>query len=294
MNNWFSIWIIIEISLFIFIPLISKNKISDQSIKYFIIQRISSYLFIFSIIINRINEMYINNPLTLLSLILKIGIPPFHIWKPEIMSKLPWIECLLLTTLIKIPPIILINKLIRFKILIIPLLITLIIGRLRGLNQLNLKKIIAFSSIFNLPWMSSAFLIRKKIILTFLIFYIILNFKLINLFKLNNLNYLNQLNFLPLKTKITINLNILSIRGLPPLLGFFPKWIILNELIKTLVILPRIIILTSIISIFMYIQINYFCINNFSFKKKNFKNNTAKSFSILNLIVFPIILIFWI
>nr|BBI47458.1 NADH dehydrogenase subunit 2 [Nilaparvata lugens] len=293
MNNWFSMWIIMEISLFMFIPLMSKNKISDQSMKYFIIQSISSYLFIFSIIINSMNEMYINNPLTLLSLMLKIGMPPFHIWKPEIMSKLPWMECLLLTTLIKIPPMILINKLISFKMLMIPLLITLIIGSLSGLNQLNLKKMMAFSSIFNLPWMSSAFLISKKIMLTFLIFYIMLNFKLMNLFKLNNLNYLNQLNFLPLKTKMTMNLNMLSLSGLPPLLGFFPKWMILNELIKTLMILPSIMILTSMISMFMYIQINSFCMNNFSFKKKNFKNNTAKSFSILNLMVFPMMLIFW-
>lgn len=293
-NNWFTIWIIIETALFMFIPLISKNKINDQSIKYFIIQRTSSYILIFSILWNRFNETNLNRLITLISLIIKIGIPPFHIWKPMVISQLGWNECFLLTTLIKIPPMVLINKIVELKIILLPLILTLIVGSIRGINQLNLKKLIAYSSIFNLTWITSSFLIRKKIRLIFLVIYSILNLKAIWFFKLNNLIYVNQIVYLPLKIKININLTLLSIRGLPPLAGFYPKWIILNELILNSIILPRIIVISSIISIFIYIQINSFTLSNFYVKKKNNKIFWIKNLSVLNLLILIFIFNIWV
>ena len=189
---------------------------------------------------------------------------------------------------------VLINRLIDLKILILPLTITLIVGRIRGINQLNLKKLIAYSSIFNLTWITSSFLLRKKISLTFIIIYSILNLKTIFFFKLNNLIYTNQIIHMPLKIKLVINLNLLSIRGLPPLRGFFPKWIILNELIKNSIILPRIIVITSVISMFVYIQVNSFSFSNFYVKKKNNKIFWMKNLSAINLIILIAVINLWV
>nr|YP_009468940.1 NADH dehydrogenase subunit 2 [Changeondelphax velitchkovskyi]AVC55486.1 NADH dehydrogenase subunit 2 [Changeondelphax velitchkovskyi] len=292
-NNWLSMWIMMEMALFMFIPLISKNKVNDQSMKYFIIQSISSYTLIFSIMWNSSYETNLNSLLSLISLMLKTGMAPFHLWKPMIMSKIKWKECMLLTTLIKIPPMIFFNKMIKFNMMILPLSLSLIVGATSGINQLNLKKMMAYSSIFNLTWMTSSFLISKKIMLTFFTLYSLLNIKLMIFFKKNNLMYLNQMNYLPLNLKLIINMNMLSISGLPPLTGFYPKWIILSEMINYSIILPSMMVTTSILSIYMYIQINSLCLSNSLVKKKNSKVISFKNFSLLNLLILPAMFMFW-
>nr|QBZ38199.1 NADH dehydrogenase subunit 2 [Mahmutkashgaria sulcatus] len=292
-NNWLTMWILMELTLFMFIPLMSKNKINDQSMKYFIIQSFSSYLFLFSMIMNNINETSLDSLMTLISLSMKIGLTPFHLWKPEIMNKLSWKECILLTTLMKITPMILINKILSLKMMIMPLTLNLIVGATSGLNQLSLKKMMAFSSIFNLSWMIPSFLISKKIMLTFLSMYFLLNFKIMKLFKKNNLMFKNQLIYLNIKTKIKMNILFLSISGLPPLTGFFPKLMILNELVKNSLWLSTMMILTSLTSIYMYIQMNTSNFTNFFVKKKNNKFFIMKTFSKINLLVFPLMLYIW-
>nr|YP_010118104.1 NADH dehydrogenase subunit 2 [Sogatella kolophon]QPN54198.1 NADH dehydrogenase subunit 2 [Sogatella kolophon] len=292
-NNWFTIWIFMETSLFMFIPLMSKNKVNDQSMKYFIIQSMSSYIFLFSIMWNSIKQNNWNSMLTLTSLMIKIGMPPFHVWKPDIMKSLKWTECMLLTTLIKIPPMILINKMICMYLLILPLLITLIVGSLSGFNQLNLKKMMAYSSIFNISWMTSSFMTSKKAMIMFLSMYSFLNISAMLFFKANNLMFVNQISLINLKKKMIVNLNLLSISGLPPLTGFYPKWIILNELVKSSILLTSTMILSSILSIFIYMQINTFSLSNLGLKKKNYKFFFTKNFSAPNLIILPVMLIMW-
>nr|YP_009987518.1 NADH dehydrogenase subunit 2 [Chloriona tateyamana]QBZ37978.1 NADH dehydrogenase subunit 2 [Chloriona tateyamana] len=292
-NNWMMIWIMMELALFMMIPLISKNKISDQSMKYFIIQSTSSYILIFSILCNSMKETNLNSLVCMISLILKTGMSPFHAWKPEIMSKMTWKECMLLTTIVKIPPMILMNSLIKLDLMILPMILSLAVGSLGGMNQLNLKKLMAYSSIFNLTWMSSAFLLSKKIMLSFLILYSMLTIKAMWFFKKQNLIYMNQMSSLPLKMKMSLTLNLLSISGLPPLTGFFPKWIVLNELLKTSLFIPSMMILTSIASIFMYIQMNTFTLSNLTIKKKINKISLYSNLSLLNLFSLPILYMTW-
>nr|UXN45385.1 NADH dehydrogenase subunit 2 [Sogatella furcifera] len=292
-NNWFTVWIFMETSLFMFIPLMSKNKVNDQSMKYFIIQSMSSYILLFSIMWNSIKESDFNSILALSSLMIKIGMPPFHVWKPDVMKNLKWTECMLLTTLIKIPPMILINKMIYMHLLIFPLLVTLIVGSVSGVNQLNLKKMMAYSSIFNISWMTSSFMTSKKAMIMFLTIYSSLNVSAMLFFLNNNLMFVNQISLAPVKKKMIINLNLLSISGLPPLTGFYPKWIILNELVKTSALLTGTMILTSILSIFIYMQINTFSFSNLISKKKNNKFFFTKNFSAPNLIILPIMMIMW-
>nr|YP_009468953.1 NADH dehydrogenase subunit 2 [Peregrinus maidis]AVC55499.1 NADH dehydrogenase subunit 2 [Peregrinus maidis] len=292
-NNWLTMWILMELVLFMFIPLMTKNKINDQSMKYFIVQSFSSYLFLFSMVFNSINETPLDSLMTLISLSMKIGLTPFHLWKPEIMNKLSWKECILLTTLIKITPLILINKILTLKMLVLPLVLNLFVGSLTGLNQLNLSKMMAFSSIFNLSWMIASFLISKKMLITFLSLYFFLNVKIMMLFKKNNLIFKNQLLFTEMKPKMSINLSFLSISGLPPLTGFYPKILILSELIQYSKILVMSMILTSLSSIFMYIQMNTSSLTNFFLKKKNFKSSILVNFTSINLLIFPMMMYMW-
>nr|QBZ38069.1 NADH dehydrogenase subunit 2 [Bambusiphaga luodianensis] len=293
-NNWLFMWILMEINLFMFMPLMSKKKINDQSIKYFIIQSFSSHLLIFSMLMVSISLTPSKNSLlVMISLIMKIGMAPFHLWMPELMTKMSWNECFLLTSPLKITPMILISKLTSMKLMLTPMMLSLLTGSLSGLNQTCLKKVMAFSSIFNLTWMASSFFFSKKMMLLFLVIYSTLTIKIMFFFKKMNIQFMNQINQLELNKSVKINLMVLSISGLPPMMGFFPKWMILKEMSVTSNIMCFLMITTSMLSMFMYIQINSISFSNFAMKKKNLMNNKIKSFSSINLIYIPVSLIFW-
>nr|QBZ38056.1 NADH dehydrogenase subunit 2 [Bambusiphaga citricolorata] len=293
-NNWLFMWILMEINLFMFMPLMSKNKINDQSIKYFIIQSFSSHLLIFSILMVSIFLTPSKNSLmVMISLIMKIGMAPFHIWMPEIMTKMMWNECFLLASPLKITPMILISKLTSMKLMLMPMVLSLATGSLSGLNQTCLKKVMAFSSIFNLPWMASSFFISKKMMIFFLMIYSTLNLKIMFFFKKMNIQYMNQINQLEFNKKMKINLMVLSLSGLPPMMGFFPKWMILKEVAITSNILCLTMISTSMLSMFMYIQVNSIYFSNLAVKKKNIMENKMKSMKMVNLIYIPISIMFW-
>nr|YP_009987570.1 NADH dehydrogenase subunit 2 [Tropidocephala brunnipennis]QBZ38043.1 NADH dehydrogenase subunit 2 [Tropidocephala brunnipennis] len=290
-NNWLFMWILMEINLFMFMPMMSKKKMNDQSIKYFIIQSFSSHLLVFSILMSSISlTPHKTSILILTSLLMKIGMSPFHFWLPEIMKNLKWKECFMLSTLIKITPMIFVNKMCSLNLMIIPMIMSMITGTMAGFNQFNLKKLMAYSSIFNLTWMTISFLTSKKLTLMFMVIYSLITYKIMKFFMKKNILYLNQLNHLNLKEKITMNLNMLSLMGLPPMMGFIPKWLILKEMIVKSNVLSTFMILTSLMSMFMYMQMNSFSFTNFSIKKKNIKKNKFKSLSIINLIFMPMIM----
>lgn len=165
-----------------------------------------------------------------------------------------------------------------------------IIGAIGGFNQTSLRKLIAFSSINNLSWIIIAFKIRENLWLFYLLIYTFLIRIICFLFNILNIYYINQLynSNIYYSIKIFILINFLSLGGLPPFIGFFPKWIIINFILtNNFLIISFILILISLIILFFYIRIIYssFIFNYIKLKwiKILVKNNYI---SIINLISF--------
>lgn len=268
-NTWIRAWIGLEINLLSFIPLINdrKNLIStESSLKYFLIQVLASSSLLFFIIIYIFfyyrNEIYINNFINwriISSLLIKIGIAPFHFWLPNVIEGINWNNTFIILTWQKIAPIILISYL-KIYYLIIPILLSIIIGSLGGFNQISLRKILAYSSINHLGWINIALIINNNIWLNYFIIYSILSFTLIYYFKINKLYFINQIyirhnNYNELK--LILFFNFLSFGGLPPFLGFFPKWKIIENISFLNSFLITIIVITTLITLFYYIRICY-------------------------------------
>uniref|UniRef100_T1H788 NADH-ubiquinone oxidoreductase chain 2 n=1 Tax=Megaselia scalaris TaxID=36166 RepID=T1H788_MEGSC len=152
------------------------------------------------------------------SLILKRGIAPFHFF-PNVIEGLNINSFILLTQ--KIAPLILISYLIT-NYLFIPIILSIIVGSLGGLNQTSLRKIIAYSSINHLGIGAA---IITEIRLNYFLFYSFLSITLIYFFNINKLFFINQI-YSQLLKKLILFLNFLSLGGLPPFLGFFPKIVI--------------------------------------------------------------------
>nr|YP_003345034.1 NADH dehydrogenase subunit 2 [Telchinia issoria]ACT83169.1 NADH dehydrogenase subunit 2 [Telchinia issoria] len=267
-NSWLGCWIGLEINLLSFIPLMSSplNLLnSEASLKYFLTQSIASINFLFSILLNLLlfKFFFYDNFLSILinsTLFMKMGSVPFHFWFPNIMEGLSWFNNFILMTWQKISPMILLSYYMNFNYSIFIMILNVLIGTIGSFNQSSLRKLMAFSSINNLGWMISALLISENLWLTYFLFYSMFLFISCFIFYITNMFYINQLfNFnFNYFIKFTIMLNFLSLGGLPPFLGFFPKWLIINYLIlNKFYIVTFIFIMCSLIMLFVYIRIIY-------------------------------------
>nr|AVV61631.1 NADH dehydrogenase subunit 2 [Orybina plangonalis] len=297
-NSWFGCWIGLEINLLSFIPLISLpyNLMSTEaSLKYFPTQSIASINFLFSILLKMIlmKNFLMNNFLSIMinsSLLMKMGSAPFHFWFPNIIEGLSWLNNFILMTWQKITPMILLSYYFNKNFLIIIIILNALIGAIGGLNQTSLRKLMAFSSINNLSWMLTSILISENLWMFYLIMYSFMisimcfMFNMLNTFFINQL-FINNLNY---SIKIFLLINFLSLGGLPPFIGFFPKWIIINFLLMNKsYIITFFLIMTSLIMLFFYIRVIYssFMFNYMKLKWMKFyiKNN---SFHMINFLSF--------
>nr|YP_010417804.1 NADH dehydrogenase subunit 2 [Precis octavia]USF17963.1 NADH dehydrogenase subunit 2 [Precis octavia] len=305
-NSWLGCWIGLEINLLSFIPLMSNpNNLlnSEASLKYFLTQSIASINFLFSILINLFllknffNDYFISILINS-SLLMKMGSTPFHFWFPNIMEGLSWLNCFILMTWQKISPMILLSYYMNFKFLFLIMIFNVLIGTISSFNQTSLRKLMAFSSINNLGWMLSALLISENLWMLYFFLYSLFIFIMCFLFYIINIFYVNQLfNFnLNFSIKFSILINFLSLGGLPPFLGFFPKWLIINYfLLNNLFIISIIFVMSSLIMLFIYIRIIYSSFMFYSIKlkwykifiKNNFMNfiNISSFISLLGMII---------
>nr|YP_009142267.1 NADH dehydrogenase subunit 2 [Loxostege sticticalis]AKG65041.1 NADH dehydrogenase subunit 2 [Loxostege sticticalis] len=287
-NSWFGCWIGLEINLLSFIPLINNSNnilTSEASLKYFLTQAIASINLLFCIIFKMIlmKNFEINNYIMIMinsSLLMKMGSAPFHFWFPNIIEGLSWFNSFILMTWQKISPMILLSYYYSNNFLIMIIILNSIIGAIGGLNQTSIRKLMAFSSINNLGWMLSAMMISENLWMFYFFFYSFLISIMCSLSSMINMFFINQLFFINMNymIKLSLLINFLSLGGLPPFIGFFPKWIIINFLLNSkFYFLTFILIMMSLILLFFYIRILYssFMFNYLKLKwiKIKIKNN---------------------
>nr|UJI65687.1 NADH dehydrogenase subunit 2 [Dipseliopoda setosa] len=303
-NSWLSMWIGLEINLLSFIPLMSDNSLmsSEAMMKYFLIQTLGSSLFLFaSIMMMMFINIKLMNIFIMISLLLKIGSAPFHFWFPMVIEGLSWFNSLILMTWQKLTPLILISYIFNMNILIMSIFMSMLIGSILGLNQTSVRKLMAYSSISHMGWMMSSLIFSNLLMMIYFIVYSFMSISIIFLLDMLNVSVINQLysNFSFNLMKYLFSLNILSYGGLPPFLGFFPKWWIIQYLsYMNYFLLSFILIIFSMISLFYYIRMIFnimlfdsIQLNFYNLKLINFiKNNMMFImfyFSSISLTLFP-------
>lgn len=273
-NSWFGAWIGLEINLLSFIPLItnSKNLFSTEaSLKYFLVQALASATLLLTVILGSLmlspslstsSSSTIINTLISRSLLLKIGAAPFHFWFPGVIEGLNWINGLILLTWQKIAPLILISYTFTLNTFFSFIIITsVLIGSLGGLNQTSIRKILAYSSINHLGWLLAAIAAGERIwglyflvytFLSFAIIFIVNTFKIIHINQIFSLNYINPIN------KFAFFVTLLSLGGLPPFLGFIPKWIVIQNIVTIgNIFLITLMVVTTLITLFYYVRTSF-------------------------------------
>nr|QAY81990.1 NADH dehydrogenase subunit 2 [Apophylia sp. REN-2018] len=269
--SWFNMWIGLEINLLSIIPLMKSNKNkfpAEASLKYFITQALASTMILFAMILSLNLSDYIPNNLDYLfmmimnsALMTKLGAAPFHSWFPEVMEGLSWLNSLLLLTWQKLAPMVLIMYNLNMSFLLFVIITSSIIGGILGLNQTSLRKIMAYSSINHIGWMLASMLNLKLIWLNYFIIYSFISINIIFIFFKLNIFNLSQM-FISMNSNKLINLffilNFMSLGGLPPFLGFFPKWIVISNLVlNQMYTLSVILIITTLVTLYFYIRLTF-------------------------------------
>jgi len=308
-TSWYGTWIGLEINLLSFIPLISKTnnqRIAEAALKYFIVQVIASSLFLFAVITLNVSSIQLSITIWILAISIKLGGAPFHIWIPEVIEGITWFDCLILITWQKLAPLTLIRYTITSPVALISLIIiiSVIVGSVGGLNQTSLRKIIAFSSINHTGWLIAAIICDSKTWITYFLIYSLLTIITTSLIGRNKLNHINQTFSLNMQstTKLAIFTRLLSLGGLPPFLGFLPKWIVITKITHIFsVVTITIMVLMALITLFYYIRIAYaaFLINHANYAwieglwlntKENYLTILIIAITLLGLITVPLII----
>nr|YP_010944287.1 NADH dehydrogenase subunit 2 [Perforatus perforatus]WLW42145.1 NADH dehydrogenase subunit 2 [Perforatus perforatus] len=268
-SSLFGMWMGLEINLMSFIPMIinmeSNKKSSEAAIKYFLVQAVASAIIIFSALYFYMFSGYTfsktPNILITLALGMKLGMAPFHFWFPEVLEGLNWINSLILLTWQKISPLVILSVFFYAEIIITLALISAIMGAMSGINQTSMRKILAFSSISHLGWLTSMMYFNSSLWMDYFIIYCFTSLILCLSFWLLNLNYFSQLTLSQnLNEKFIIFINLLSLGGLPPLLGFLPKWLAMMVVSSNFPILI-ILIISSLITLYFYTRL---CFSTFT------------------------------
>nr|BDL61414.1 NADH dehydrogenase subunit 2 [Deiratonotus japonicus] len=263
--SWFGAWVGLELNMMSFIPLITlkmNSYFSESALKYFLIQALSSSLFISSsfmyLSFSNISSIFI-----FLALLLKLASAPFHFWFPQVMEGLNWPQIFVLSTVQKFAPMILLSYIltsfILIKMVLISAILSAILGALGGLNTMKLRKIIAFSSINHMSWMIVAistgdiFWLFYFFIYSLILLSITSSFYKMQTFTLSNLIQSDQTS---LSNALMLSFTMLSLGGLPPFTGFIPKWILIQIMMDMNLFLPLFfLLLSALITLYFYIRI---------------------------------------
>nr|NP_114042.1 NADH dehydrogenase subunit 2 [Lyciasalamandra atifi]AAK43347.1 NADH dehydrogenase subunit 2 [Lyciasalamandra atifi] len=274
-THWFLAWMGLEINTLAIIPLMTKTyhpRGTESATKYFLTQATASGLILFSTTINAwaLGEWTLTNlnptssTILTIALAMKLGIAPFHLWLPDVMQGLNLMTGLILSTWQKLAPmalLIMINHQLNSNLLMLMAILSTVVGGWGGLNQVQMRKIMAYSSIAHLGWMIMILTFSPTLtVLNFLIYIILTTSMFMMMISLLSTN-INKLAVSWSKTptlSALMMITLMALGGLPPTSGFLPKWLILQEMTNQhMSLMSTIMAMSTLLSLFFYLRLSY-------------------------------------
>nr|AAL60081.1 NADH dehydrogenase subunit 2 [Draco spilopterus] len=275
-HHWLTAWMGLELNTLATLPIISKTKhprANEAATKYFLTQAVASCLLLLSGIINAWQTgtwdiLQLTNKhastIMIIALAMKIGATPLHFWLPEVMHGSTMYTAMLISTWQKMAPMALfysISNHMQSSIALIIGILSTMVGGWGGINQTQLRKMLAYSSISNLGWAMMIISFEPNTFMINILLYILMMIPTFTILAAMATKTLQNLSTSwttsPTGTTILMIL-LLSIAGLPPLTGFLPKLLILNELVmQTLTPIAVITMMTSLLNLVFYLRAMY-------------------------------------
>nr|YP_010131034.1 NADH dehydrogenase subunit 2 [Metaphycus eriococci]QPZ53236.1 NADH dehydrogenase subunit 2 [Metaphycus eriococci] len=307
-NSWFYMWMIMEINLICFIKMLKSNKNFNNELimNYFIIQSFNSYMFFMSFMLMEsefLKQMFLI--IMIFTMMSKLGLPPFMMWYFKMMINLKcWMMFFINSCIQKFIPLMVINYLMINKnnmmnLIMLTFIMILIFLPFLGMNSYNISLMMSISSIVQMLWLILLISINEIWIIYFLL-YSLISFTIFMMFKMYNIYHIldmYMLKFKNISSFYILNINILSLGGLPPFLGFMMKFLYIWNLMKTFMMTMILLILMSLINLFFYMRPMYsflsmsFSSKNYLFKVINMNNKKMNLYINLSMITMMAMLI---
>nr|ACY36861.2 NADH dehydrogenase subunit 2 [Crocidura sp. NK10645] len=275
-SHWFMTWLGFEMNMMAIVPVLMKKyspRSMEAATKYFLTQATASMILMLAIIVNLMysGQWTITNMenrtasmLITIALTMKLGLAPFHFWVPEVTQGISLNSGLILLTWQKIAPLSLLYQIhasLDTNMLLLMSVLSIMIGGWGGLNQTQLRKIMAYSSIAHMGWMMAIMIYNHNLSLLNLFIYILMTSSMFMLLIFTSTTSTLSLSLTWNKTPIITTMTLiilLSLGGLPPLTGFMPKWMIIQELTKNnSMILPTLMAILALLNLFFYMRLTY-------------------------------------
>lgn len=211
------------------------------------------------------------------ALLFKLAAAPFHMWAPDVYEGSPTIVTAYFAIVPKIATLgilyqLLLNPFFNIlsqlePLLIICALLSIIVGSLGAINQTKIKRLLAYSAIghmgFMLIGLSTGALDGLFATFIYIIIYMITSFNtfafVLSFTSSNSTSFISQLGGLSRLNPVlafTFTLGLFSMAGIPPLAGFFSKYLVLlSAFHQQLYFVAFIAILFSVIASFYYIRL---------------------------------------
>nr|QVD42807.1 NADH dehydrogenase subunit 2 [Chiridota sp. SS-2021] len=274
--HWLIVWVAIEVGTFSVIPILFLSntvRSVEASLKYFLVNVISAIILLMGSINilctsgdwgMGLNSFSISGTsVIVIALLIKLGVAPFHLWFPEVIQGVGFLQGFLLSTWQKISPLYImfvVNAEIKSEMLLIVGVSSVLISGWGGLNQTQTRKILSFSSIGFMGWLIVSLYYSPSLCLILFMLYIPVSGVLFFLFY-----YLNLLSLAGIYKVgyfswfvFFVICGTISLGGLPPfggfLIKFLPIYIIsVNGGYLTLGLL----ILGTLLSLFYYLRLTF-------------------------------------
>lgn len=261
--QWFFIWVSLELLTLCFIPLMYISKKSLKTIErmtsYFVVQGFSSLILILRLVGNEIinyRRVRSMKALILISIIIKVAAVPTHRWFPQVSRFTRKFSFNLLLTFQKIQPfafLLIRTPLIKSRILFY-IFISTTFSSVLNIQQNNIKYILVYSRISHTSWILLAILTSYEY---WLLYFSIYTFRVYILTKTIK-QHSQQIFLLPKHVLLTWRFYIFNLAGIPPLLGFYPKILIIDKILTLhLEILLFVILAGTILDFFIYTRISH-------------------------------------
>lgn len=259
LSSFVSYWVVIEFMILLLIGLsftIFTHRFSSL-MSYFIIQTIASFnLLIFFYL--GLYEAF------MISLFLKLSVFPFSSWYPSVVYRFPNFILLLVRTVHKLPPLLLLLLFplsFSWSLFFTILRTNLLLSSFFMLNLSDIRMLLLVSSVGNNSWILAASQLTLPVFLLYFVVYSIRLFVVLTQF--NSLSK-PSLSLVSSQTSspLSLSLSLLNLAGLPPLPLFFCKIVVIYYMLLGSLLSPSFLFFFAgaalIVSSYVFCALKYF------------------------------------
>lgn len=282
-------------AMIVFIP--NHGKYIEAAMKYFIIGSLGAGLLLFGISFifgatgtidfniltidsNLIPVLLLGIVFIIVGIALEFGAVPFHLWLPDVYEGSPTVVTMIISTIPKIAVFALIYRLLTIsftnisasyqQLFMIMALMSIAIGNILAIVQTNIKRMLAYSTIGHVGFILLGLFVAPQEGYVATIFYtIVYTFMALAAFAMiislanNGFEADSVTDFRGLNKKnpwlaFIMLLIMLSLAGVPPLLGFYAKFLVLQTVIAAgYTWIAIIALIFTVIGAFYYLRVIY-------------------------------------